>query len=501
MAKPSNAVLKAIGEAAIPITKRIKHVPHKIGSIELHESRTKSDYDKILEAIGPNTKVVMIGEASHGTMEFYRHRAEITKRLVTEMGFNIVAVEADWPDASRINEYISGNSKRDKNAKHALGDFKRFPRWMWRNVVVEEFVEWMKGYNSLKQKDDEKVGFYGLDVYSFSASRNAVLAYLNKVDPEAAKRAKKFYACFDHFEGDDIGSSYAWSTGLGLSASCQQEVERVLKELFVRGQELMEKDPREDRRAKLFYAQQNAKVVKDVEDYYRNMAKGSHITWNIRDGHMCNTLVDLMDFLNKNSSSNVESKAVIWAHNSHLGDSSQTEAGWDEPGPKKYRGKEYNLGQLVRKQIGKERTFNIGFSTYHGTVTAAYNWDEEPEFMTVNDGLPGSWEHLLHSFAESGNNIRDYMLIFRRNSSETTKNPQSIFAENLAQVLKEPRVERAIGVIYCRETERQSHYFGAKLPQQFDMVIHLDETEALMPLDLEDFQPGGPLDDTFPSGL
>jgi len=183
MAKPSSVVMKAIGEAAIPITKRIKLGPHKIGSVELHESKTNSDYDAILEAIGPNTKVVMIGEASHGTMEFYRHRAEITKRLVTEMGFNIVACEADWPDALRVNDYVSGKST-DKNAKHALGDFTRFPRWMWRNVVVEEFVEWMKSYNQLKEKEDDKVGFYGLDVYSFAASRRAVIDYLTSVDPE-----------------------------------------------------------------------------------------------------------------------------------------------------------------------------------------------------------------------------------------------------------------------------------------------------------------------------
>jgi len=301
----------------------------------------------------------------------------------------------------------------------------------------------------------------------------------------------------------------------------------VLKDLFTRSSELLEKDPREDRRARLFYAQQNAKVLKDVEDYYRNMAKGSHITWNIRDGHMCNTLVDLMDFLNKTSDNKVESKAVIWAHNSHLGDSSETEAGWDEAGPKKYRGREFNLGQLVRKRFGKENTFNIGFSTFNGTVTAAYNWDEEPEFMAVKDALPGSWEHLLHMWGESGNNVSDYMLIFRKNSSEVTKTPRSIYSEHLMEQLKTPRIQRAIGVIYRRDTERQSHYFGARflktpaitlssftfafafadvllfvrLPNQFDALIHLDETEALMPLELDEFQPGGPLDDTFPTGL
>jgi erythromycin esterase-like protein len=512
MSKIKDSLLRTIQQAAIPI--HCKAIP----SAPFEKSPTASDYDALLQAIGPDTKVVMIGEASHGTEEFYRHRAEITKRLIKELGFNVVAVEADWPDAYRVNRYVRGSGTSDKSPREALSDFQRFPRWMWRNTVVEEFVEWMKSYNQELEKQkqqqsqgaqhqikDKKVGFYGLDMYSFQASRNAVLNYLDKVDPEAARRARSYYACFDQYGGDDLGSNYSWAVGLNLSRSCKESCEKALRELLQRGSELMQRDsaseePNGRKRDRLFFAQQNAKVVKDAEEYYRNMLAGSHVTWNIRDSHMCNTLADLMDFLHSQDGGSIsEPKAVIWAHNSHLGDASQTDAGWDDDKRRFRGGKEVNLGQLVRQRWGMDRCFNIGFSTYTGTVTAAHDWDEEPKFYKVNESLKDSWEYVLHRSGEDMG-LSDYQLLFRANGKLDAEQQARRIA--LVQELNSmnPRVQRAIGVVYRPKTERQSHYFGARMARQFDAMIHIDTTSALQPLDIRQGE-AGMMDETFPFGL
>jgi erythromycin esterase-like protein len=341
-------------------------------------------------------------------------------------------------------------------------------------------------------------------MYSFQASRQAVLSYLDKIDPEAARRTRSYYSCFDQY-GDEVGSNYSWAVGLNLSRSCRDSCEKALRELVARASNLMEKDSSEathcGKRDRLFYAQQNAKVVKDAEEYYRNMLAGSHVTWNIRDTHMCNTLIDLMSFLSTEDGGSVhEPKSVICAHNSHLGDASQTDAGWDD-GTRRYRGgKEVNLGQLIRQHWGMEKTFNIGFSTHNGRVTAARDWDEEPESYKVRDSLPESWENVFHRASEAlaaDSPSRDFALIFR------STNPQEVKVDSqLLQELNsfEPKIQRAIGVVYRPDTERQSHYFGARVTRQFDVMIHIDTTSALPPLDKLQVE-GGMSDETYPTGL
>jgi erythromycin esterase-like protein len=435
-------------------------------------SELPKDYNSILECISDETRVVMIGEASHGTHEFYKHRAEITKRLVEEKGFSVVAVEADWPDAYRVNKFIKKNIKSgDQGSVDALGSFERFPRWMWRNVVVADFVNWMKARNDKVQNKDQ-VGFYGLDLYSLQSSRSAVIEYLEKVDKTLAAKARKQYGCFDKFGGDS--QTYGYKTGLGMSKSCEREVIDVLKALLAKQADLMArgKDDVDDDDA-FFYAQQNAILVRDAESYYRNMFVGENNTWNIRDTHMLETLKALVShFSEKNGK---PAKAVVWAHNSHLGDASQTSM--------KDRG-EVNLGQLVRETYSMDKCYNIGFTTYAGTVTAAHNWDEDPQFMVVKRGMDGSYEKLLHDATGHmglSTHPPPYSLVFRSNTKSGEKN---LVSSEVKDKLYHQRLERAIGVIYRPETEIFSHYFKAHLPTQFDAVIHVDTTLALVPLEI-----------------
>jgi len=415
-------------------------------------SGNPKEYDPIIKAIG-DARVIMIGEASHGTHEFYKERAEITKRLIVEKGVSFVAVEADWPDAYKINRYVRGMD----GPEEALSLFKRFPRWMWRNDVVFDFIQWLRSYNDGLQDSKRKVGFYGLDLYSLFESIHEVVDYLTKIDPKLAKEAKEYYACFERFHGDTQAYGYAATLG---AKTCEVEVSRILQRLLKQSMEKMSGkfvDGEE-----LFYAQENAKVVKDAEEYYRNMF--SKDTWNLRDSHMVNILNDLLVHYQEHFGQD-NSKAVVWAHNSHLGDAGATED----------RGKT-NIGEISRNRFGLENTFNIGFSTYHGTVTAASNWDEPAQRKKVRPGLSGSYEKLLH---EAG--IPFYGLLFRSNSKEIIPDKE------LLKSIPDDRLERAIGVIYRPDTERWSHYFHANLPQQFDAMIHIEKTTALKPLDLESY--------------
>jgi erythromycin esterase-like protein len=406
-----------------------------------------SDYDPLLARIG-DAQIVLLGEASHGTHEFYRARAEITQRLIREKGFRGVAVEADWPDAYRVNRYIRGRSG-DADATQALGGFVRFPQWMWRNADVLDFVGWLRDHNDEQQDDRLKVGFYGIDLYSLHASIRAVLDYLRIADPEAANRAAERYGCFDHF-GDDP-QVYGYATSTGLAPSCEDEVVGQLLELQRAGGELARRDGRlapDD----LFFAEQNAKVVANAERYYRTMFRGRVESWNLRDEHMADTLEGVIGFLRSHSSSG---KVVVWAHNSHLGDARATEMG--------NRG-ELNVGQLVRERYGAAAVL-VGFTTYTGTVTAAGEWDAPAERKSVRPALPESYEAAFH---HSG--IADFFLDLATD-------------HRVARALRAPRLERAIGVIYRPETERASHYFRAELPAQFDAVLHFDRTRAVEPLE------------------
>jgi erythromycin esterase-like protein len=419
------------------------------------------DYDRIVDLVG-DSRFVLLGEASHGTHEFYRERAEITKRLVQEKGFTAIAVEADWPDAYRINRYVQRLSD-DVDAIEALTDFKRFPTWMWRNTVVVEFVEWLRARNDTLA-DDQKAGFYGLDLYSLHASMAAVLRYLEKVDPEKAKQARDRYGCFDQF-GEDA-QKYGYLTALGLTKSCEDEVIKELVELQRRAMDYARRDGRaaEDN---FFEAVQNARVVKNAEEYYRTMFLGDVSSWNLRDRHMVETLEALVAHLERRSGS---AKIIIWAHNSHLGDARATDMG---------RRGELNVGQLVRERHGRDAVL-IGFTTHHGTVTAASNWDAPAERKYVRPGLVGSFEAAFHD-----TEIGRFLLNLRER-------------DPMPQALLEPRLERAIGVIYRPDTERMSHYFYARLPDQFDAVLHFDETRAVQPLDYSAEWEAGELPETFP---
>src|SRR5215217_6795120 len=424
------------------------------------------DYDPLLELVG-GSRFALLGEASHGTHEFYRERAEITKRLVAEKGFTAVAVEADWPDAYRVNRYVRGESE-DGDARAALGGFKRFPTWMWRNTVVVEFVEWLRAYNDALPGGAARVGFYGLDLYSLYTSIEAVLGYLEKVDPEAAGRARRRYSCFEHF-GEDT-TSYAYAAAYGAAESCEPAVVEQLVELRRRAAELANRDGRVAR-DEFFYAEQNARLVRNAEEYYRSMFRGRVNSWNMRDRHMAETLDALVAHL---SGEGREAKVAVWEHNSHLGDARATEMG---------QGGEWNVGQLVRERYSRD-AFLVGFTTHRGTVTASSDWDEPGRRMRVRPALEGSYEALFH---DAG--VERFMIDLREEGQAR-------------ELLRLPRLERAIGVIYRPETERLSHYFHAQLAEQFDAVLHFDETTAVEPLEREPhWEASEEPPETYPSGF
>lgn len=423
-----------------------------------------TDYDALLDMVG-DSRFVLLGEASHGTHEFYRERAQITKRLITEKGFTAVAVEADWPDAYRVNRYVRGES-RDSEAVDALAGFKRFPAWMWRNADVLDFVGWLRAHNDQVIDGSRRVGFFGLDLYSLHASIEAVLTYLDKVDPIGASAARYRYSCFEHF-GEDP-QAYGYATSFGLSQTCEHEVVSQLVELHRRGADYARRDGRvaaDD----FFYAEQNARLVKNAEEYYRTMFRGRVSSWNLRDRHMAETLHALLVHFEQQRR---PAKVVLWAHNSHLGDARATDMG---------TAGEFNVGQLVRQRYGGDAVL-IGFSTYTGTVTAASSWGGPAERKQVRPALPGSYESLFHEVVEPR-----FMLNLR--------------GPGISKTLRREMLERAIGVIYLPETERVSHYFHARLSDQFDAVLHFDETRAVEPLERTSEWEAGEVPETFPSGM
>lgn len=445
-------------EATLLLTDIVKEAAHPL----LGE---REDYDPLLKLIG-EARLVLIGEASHGTHEFYRERAQITKRLIQEKGFTAVTVEADWPDAYRVNRYVKGLSD-DADATDALKGFKRFPAWMWRNADVLDFVGWLRTHNDDLPADTPKVGFYGLDLYSLHTSIEAVLTYLDKIDTDAAQRARNRYACFDHFGKDE--QAYGYASGLGMAESCEEEVVNQLLEIHRRASEYARRDGRvamDD----YFYAWQNARLVMNAERYYRSMFRGRVSSWNLRDSHMAETLDSLLTYLSNN---NQNAKIVVWEHNSHLGDARATSMGAEG---------EWNVGQLVRERYGHEAVL-VGLTTYHGTVTAASNWDTPAERKRVRPALPASFESVFHDA-----HMPRFLL--------TLKNDHQV-----ADALRQPMLERAIGVIYKPETERQSHYFRARLSDQFDAVIHFDETRAVEPLERTAEWETGEVPETFPTGI
>ncbi|MBD1847167.1 erythromycin esterase family protein [Cyanobacteria bacterium FACHB-63] len=424
-----------------------------------------SDYDSLMALIG-DARLVLIGEATHGTHEFYQQRAEITKRLIQDKGFTAVAVEADFPDAYRVNRYVRGVNL-DPTPEVALRGFQQFPTWMWRNVDIVAFVGWLRQHNDALTPSQSKVGFYGLDLYSLYRSIAAVLDYLDRVDPEAAKRARDRYACLDHFAED--AKDYGYAVIFGFSESCQEEAVNQLTELQQQSGEYTQQEG-QVAADEFFYAEQNAHLVKDAEAYYRSMFEGQVSSWNVRDRHMADSLDNLVEYLDRQGN---ESKVVVWAHNSHLGDARATDMS---------KAGEWNLGQLVREKYGQDAVL-IGFSTHTGTVTAAAHWNEPPQLKRVRSSLPGSYEALFHETS-----LSQFWI--------------NLQAENLAVAgLRERRLERAIGVIYHPETERESHYFYASLPQQFDVMIHIDDTRGVEPIDHTVESMIDEVPETFPSAL
>ena len=396
-------------------------------------------------------RVVMLGEASHGTEEFYRARAAITRRFVKKHGFTIVAVEGDWPDAAAYDRLI-----RDKPSnENGPQPFQRFPTWMWRNTVMPGLLRDLKAINA--QKSPEKqAGFYGLDIYNMHASIDAILAYLDENDPEAADVARERYGCLTPWQADP--ATYGRAAMRSGFAECEQPVIEQCQELLERA---LEND------GASFDAAMNARLVASAERYYRIMYYGGAESWNLRDSHMAETLEYLLE------QRGPDAKALVWAHNSHIGDARATEMG-------RVRS-EHNIGQLAREKWGDEVAL-IGFGTHDGTVTAASDWDGEHETMTVNPSRRDSYERLCHDSGKS-----PMLLDFKA-------------ASVVAQRLAKPRLERFIGVIYRPETERWSHYTEAVLPQQFDAYCWFDRTRALPPI--AEYEPrGGSADDLYPFGL
>jgi erythromycin esterase-like protein/predicted phosphoribosyltransferase len=423
-----------------------------------------------LEQLIGDARIVLIGESSHGTHEFYEARAAITKWLIDEKGFCAVAAEADWPDAYRVNRYVRGLGE-DETADEALSGFERFPAWMWRNTVVRDFVDWLRLRNQRQESNGQRqAGFYGLDLYSLHRSMHEVVTYLDKIDPKAAARARERYACFDHASADD-GQAYGFSAAFGAGPSCENQAIEQLVDIqrnavaYARRDGLLAED-------ELFYTEQNAQTVRNAEVYYRAMFSGRVTSWNLRDRHMAQTLDALLQHLDRHHDV-PPARIVVWAHNSHVGDARATEVSADG---------QLTLGQLVRQDYGDQSRL-IGFSTYRGTVTAASDWGGIAERKTVRPALNGSIEELLH---ETG---RSAFLVSPDISPEA--------AEPLSVV----RLGRAIGVIYLPATERQSHYFHVRPADQFDAMIHIDRTRALEPLDPTSLWIAGETPETYPSGL
>ncbi|MFL6734887.1 MAG: erythromycin esterase family protein [Sphingomicrobium sp.] len=405
-----------------------------------------------------DARVVLLGEASHGTSEFYRARAAITKRLIEHHGFSIVAVEADWPDAAAIDRYVRHRAHREGED----APFQRFPTWMWRNREVDGFVRWLREHNEGRAYE-AMAGFYGLDLYNLSGSMRAVIDFLDREDPDAAKLARKRYGCLEPWADNPARyGAISMSEGYGR---CEVGVQQMMRELSQRNFNCLSEDCDE-----WLDAAANARLVKNAEAYYRVMYYGSGESWNLRDTHMFETLCQLLDAKGPNS------KAIVWAHNSHIGNAAHTDMGM--------RRGELNIGQHCKERFDA-RARLIGFGTHSGTVAAADDWDEPMRMKQVRPSLPGSYERIAH---DSG--IPRFLLDLREGE----------VGREIKEALLEPALERFIGVIYRPETERWSHYSECTLARQFDAYVWFDETRAVTPLEGAEMRSAGE-EETYPFGL
>jgi erythromycin esterase-like protein len=422
------------------------------------------DIEAITARIGA-ADFVLLGEASHGTHDFYDLRAAVTRRLIETHRCRAVTIEGDWPDARRVDRFVRGQGD-DDTADAALQGFRRFPQWMWRNTVVRDFVTWLRGWNA-RQAPEHRCGFYGLDLYSLHGSIHAVLRYLEQVDPPAAHRARGRYSCFEA-AGSDDPQLYGLAVSRDHIEACEDDVVRQLRELIECEDEYRRREgPTTD--DDFFSAEQNARLVANAERYYRSMFRGRVSSWNLRDTHMFETLEAVAARLEHEA---IGGAVCVWAHNSHLGDARATQMG--------QRG-ELNLGQLVREHYGNTACL-VGLTTYTGSVTASHEWDDPARRRYVRPGLAGSTESLMHRVG-----VPRFLLDLREPS--------------VRAALTDRRLERAIGVIYRPETERMSHYFQVELGEQFDLLIHLDETTALEPLERHLSWDNAEVPETYPSGF
>ncbi|HET6156815.1 MAG TPA: erythromycin esterase family protein [Dongiaceae bacterium] len=432
----------------LAITRAVQHSAETLPTPERAE-----DFGVQFDRFG-DARLVLLGEATHGTSEFYRARAAITRRLIQRHGFTVVAVEADWPDAARIDRYVRHHAARPERGRA----FARFPGWMWRNVEVMDFADWLRAHNEALGPD-RRASFHGLDVYSLGASVAAVLDYLERVDPKAAKIARQRYACLTPWHEEPAG--YGRAVLHRAHDPCEEEVAAQLTELLANRLSYM----REDGEA-FFDAAQNARIVRAAEQYYRIMYHGSRESWNLRDRHMFDTLQALLAIRGP------DSKAVVWAHNSHIGNAGATAMGWQG---------EFNIGELCHVAYGDDAVL-IGFGTDRGTVAAATDWGGPMEVKIVRPARTDSYEH---AFRKTG--------VAR--SLTHWRGPD---ARELADTLRQTMLQRAIGVIYRPESELMSHYFEAVLAEQFDAYVWFEETKAVTPLPAG--RPQG-VPETYPFGL
>ena len=418
---------------------------------DIDDDRFAAFFDRFGDA-----RVVLLGEASHGTSEFYRARAQISKRLIAHQGFTIVAVEADWPDAATIDRYVRHRPQREGEQKA----FERFPTWMWRNREVDSFIRWLRRHNNGRDYG-EMAGFYGLDLYNMSMAMRAVIDFLDERDPELGRLASRRYGCLDPWAENP--AAYGRHTLMEGYARCEVGVVEMLKDLLQKQVDCFAEECDE-----WLDARSNARLVKNAEAYYRVMYHGSAASWNLRDTHMFETLLHLLDAKGPNS------KAIVWAHNSHIGNAAFTEMGQVRD--------ELNIGQLTKERFGSEARL-IGFGTHSGTVAAADDWDEPMKIKVVRPSLEDSYERASHD-----SRLPRFLLDLR---------PEEI-GRDLRDALMEPRLERFIGVIYRPDTERWSHYSQCILPRQYDGWVWFDETQAVTPLPGEQ-RPGE--EETYPFGL
>ncbi len=418
--------------------------------------RGPEDLDPLLEQVG-EARYVLLGEASHGTAEYYTWRAELSKRLITEKGFSFIAVEGDWPDCYRINRYVKGLPDSGEDARDVLTNFRRWPTWMWANEEIAHLMDWLRRHND-RLPTEQKVGFYGLDVYSLWDSLYAVLTYLRSVDPSSLPAALKAFHCFEPY-GEDV-QEYARATVL-VPESCEKEVVKLLRELRGKAPEY-----RADGREAFFQAEQNALVLKNAEAYYRAMVHGGPESWNIRDRHMAETLDRLMHHHGDHA------RAIVWEHNTHIGDARFTDMA--EEGM-------VNVGQLARERHADEGVVLVGFGSYKGRVIAGAAWDAPMEAMRVPPAREGSWEQILHEMG-----AEDRLLLLGQ-AGQTRE-------------LVQPRGHRAIGVVYHPEYEHLGNYVPTVLPRRYDAFLYLDRTEALHPLRVAAHEEGE-VPETYPTGV